>query len=122
MIEVTKVTDTSIELNGVHFKDGELVEQIMEVCHKFKHLYKDGYPCGRKARLKKGERTEKWDKSPGICFTYLITNDTKGHHLSINVLVSNVEQLREKYPDVVIMYFLQMYLQDVADGIMAIKA
>lgn len=126
MIEIARNTYSEadkmseIELEGVHFKDGELVEQIMEICHKYKHLYKDGYPCGRKARKKSGIVMEKWAKCPEICFAYLITNDTKGHNLLVKILLSNWESLQKRFTSAEIDYYAQMFAQDVADEILTL--
>ena len=120
MIDIIKVNERSIELRGVHFKDGEVIEQIMDICHKYKHLYKDGYPCGRKTRKKDGKRVKRWTDYPGICYTYLITNDTKEHNLLIKILVSSLDALKKKYTNTEIEHFTSMYIQDVTDEILGL--
>ncbi len=118
MVKITRITPSTIELKGIHFgSDGDKIDTIMDICHRFKHIYKDGYPYGRKTRKKRGERLEKWSKCPGICFTYLVTNDTRGHNLEIVVLVSDEEKLLERYTKEEIENYKQMYTQDVADAI-----
>ena len=117
MVEIIEITPSMIRLKGVNFTDGERVEKIMEICHKYKHLYKDGYPCGRKTRKEKKYRFRKWAQYPGICFTYLVTNDNEGHFLEIHILVSDKETLLKKYTEQDIEYYMQMYTQGVADEI-----
>ncbi len=117
MIEILRVTDSTIELSGISFRDGEMVDKIMEICHKFKHLYLEGYPCGRKTRKKSTEKYKKWTESPGICFTYTVTNDNENHNLIIHVFVSDMETLLKKYTEREINYYTQMYTQEIADGI-----
>lgn len=119
MVEITKITPSSIELKNISIADGEKVQKIMDICHKYKHLYKEGFPCGRKTRKETKKRMKKWMNCPEICFTYLITNDTKDHNLAIHVLVSNTEDVRKRYSESEIEYFMQMYTQDVADEIVA---
>lgn len=117
MVEVLEMTPAHIKLGGVHFVDGEKVQKIMDICHKYKHMYKEGYPCGRKTRKESKKRLKKWDKCPEICFTYLVSDDNAGHHLMIYVLVSDIESLLKKYTEQEIDYWRQMYIQDVADEI-----
>lgn len=119
MVEVIKITPTSIKLEGISFRDGEKVEKIMEICHKYKHMYKDGYPCGRKARKESGIVYKKWGKCPKICFAYLITNDNRSHNLEIDIVVHDVESLLKRYTLKEVEHFTQLYAQDVADEIMA---
>lgn len=120
MVEIASISPSIIELRGVKFEEGEKVQKIMDICHKFKHLYLEGYPCGRKTRKEKGLKLKRWGKCPGICFTYLVTNDNKSHNLAIHVLVSDVQSLLKKYSQDKIDYFTQMYTQDVADEIVNI--
>ena len=120
MIELVEITPSTIELKGVNFKDGEKVQQIMDICHKYKHLYKEGYPCGRKTRKKQKRQTERWVDCPEICFTYLVTNDNAKHHLVIHVLVSHKKSLFKKYSEDKIGYFMRMYTQNVADEIITL--
>lgn len=117
MVEIIEITPSIIKLKGVNFGDGVRVEKIMEICHKYKHLYKDGYPYGRKTRKAMKQRLKKWADCPGICFTYLVTNDNEGHFLEIHVLVSDKESLLQKYTEQEIEYFMQMYTQGIADEI-----
>lgn len=120
MIEIVEITPSTIELKGINFKDGEEVQQIMDICHKYKHLYKEGYPCGRKTRKKQEQQTERWVDCPEICFTYLITNDNAKHHLVIRVLVSCTKSLLKKYNETEIEYFMQMFTQNIADEIITL--
>ena len=117
MVEIISITPSSIELSGVRISDGEKVQQIMDICHKYKHLYKDGYPYGRKTRKELKKRLKKWADCPEICFTYLITDDTEGHYLAIHVLVSYTEALVKKFTETEIEYYKQMYTQSVAEEI-----
>ena len=117
MVELKKISPSVIELTGVNFADGEKVQQIMDICHKYKHLYKEGYPYGRKTRKAMGKRLKKWVDCPEICFTYLVTDDNAGHHLAIHVLVSDTESLLKRYSPSEIEYYRQMYTQDVANEI-----
>lgn len=120
MVEIASISPSIIELRGVRFEEGEKVQKIMDICHKFKHLYLEGYPCGRKTRKEKDLKLKRWGKCPRICFTYLVTNDNKSHNLAIHVLVSDVQSLLKKYSQDQIDYFTQMYTQDVADEIVNI--
>ena len=119
MIEILEITPSIIKLAGVSFTDGERVQMIMSICHKYKHMYKDGYPLGRKGRKALGKRLKKWADCPEICFTYLITDDNQGHYLAIHVLVSDTEELLKRYTEAEIEYYMQMYVQDVANEIVA---
>ena len=119
-MEVTGVTSSTIELKGISFSDGAKLEKIMDVCHKYKHLFKDGYPCGRRTRKKISQPLKKWGDCPEICFTYYLTNDNKDHHLAIQILVSDEESLLKKYTKREIEYFTQLYTQFVSDSIMDI--
>ena len=121
MVEITKIDSSTIELRGISIADGEKVKTIMDICHEYKHLYMEGYPCGRKTRLKNKKRIKKWAECPKICFTYLVTNDTKNHNLAIKILVSDTQNLKKIYSDREIEYYMQMYTQDVADRIIANK-
>lgn len=120
MIEIVEITPSSIELKGVRFKEGEKVQKIMDICHKYKHLYKEGYPCGRKTRKKQEEQATKWKNCPEICFTYLVTDDNAKHHLMIRVLVTRTKALLKRYSENEIEYFMQMYTQNVADEIISL--
>lgn len=117
MVEIVKITSDGIELKGVKFEQGERVQKIMDICHKFKHLYLEGYPCGRKTRKEKNLKLKRWGKCPRICFTYLVTNDTESHNLAIHILISDVQSLLTRYTEDEIYYFTSMYTQDVADEI-----
>lgn len=120
MAEIVRITPSTIELREINFKDdGEKVQKIMDIAHRFKHLYLEGYPCGRKTRKESKKRYKKWSDCPEICFTYLVTNDNTAtpNNLIIRVLVSDVEHLIEKYTQEEIDFYTQMYTQDVADEI-----
>ena len=117
MIEIAKITNSSIELKGVSFSDGEKIQEILEICHRTKHMYLEGYPCGRKTRLANKQRLKKWSDYPGICFTYVTTNDNKEHNVEIRILASNMEKLLERYTKKQIEYYSQKYIQDVANEI-----
>ena len=117
MVEVKEITPGKIKLGGIHFADGEKVQKVMDICHKYKHMYKDGYPCGRKTRKESKKRYKKWAECPEICFTYLVSDDNEGHYLTIHALVSDTDSLLKKYTEEEIEYFRQMYTQDVADEI-----
>ena len=116
-ITISGITPETIELSGVGFRDGEKVQQIMDICHKYKHLYIEGYPCGRKTRKEKKLKLKKWVDCPEICFTYLITNDNETGNLAIKLFISHQEQLAEKYSEKEILYFLQMFSQSIAEEI-----
>ena len=119
MVDIIKIDTSTLILKGVSIADGAKVQQIMDICHSAKHMYKDGYQQGRKTRKANKKRTKKWANSPGICFTYLITDDTEGHNLAIRVLVSDITNLRKKYTDREIEYYTQMYIQDIANQILS---
>ena len=72
MVEITSITQTDIELKGVSFDDKDMVEDIMAICHRLKHLYMEGHPCGKKTRRKNKIRMKKWAQCPEICFVYLV--------------------------------------------------
>ena len=111
----TEITDSGIKLDGVSFKDdGDKIQAIMEICHRYKHLYLDGYPCGHKTRKAQGLRLKKWGECPQICFTYYATNDTDGHNLAIQVVVSDMENLQKRYTIKQIEEFRQKFLLDVS--------
>ena len=120
MIEIVKITPSTIELKGVRFSDGQTVEKIMNICHKFKHLYLEGFPCGCKTRKNSKKKMKKWADCPGVCFTYWVTNDSENHNFTINILVSDIKNLLEKYTEREIEHFKQNYTQDVADAIASI--
>lgn len=115
-IAIKEIAPFTLVLQGANFNDQKKVQRVMDACHKHKHLFMEGYPCGRKTRKKMGGRMKKWPDYPGICFTYLVTagkNDT----LTVRVLVSSVEDLLTKYTRGEIGYYVQMYLQGVAEEI-----
>lgn len=120
MIKVVEVTEEKIELEGISFLDGEKVEQIMNICHKYKHMFLDGYPCGRKTRKISSEKYRKWEESPGICFTYTITDDNSCHHLMIKVFVSEEDKLLKKYSAKEILHYKELYTLRVSKEIAAI--
>lgn len=119
MVEIVSITPSRIKLKGITISDGEKVKKIMDICHEYKHMYKDGYPYGRKTRKLMGKRLKKWTDCPQICFTYLVTDDNEGHYLAIHVLVSDTEELLKRYTEQEIEYYMQMYVQDVANKIIA---
>ena len=122
MVEITTVTSSIIELSGIGFSDGEKVQKIMDICHKYKHLYKDGYYFGRKTRKKRGTKTAKWADCPEVSFTYLVTddtNDSQDPRLRIHVLISDTNGIHDRYTDNEIEYFRNMYVQEVADEILS---
>ena len=121
MIEIARITPSSIELKGVKFSDGETAQKIMDICHKFKHLYMEGYPCGRKTRKNAKKRYKKWVDCPEICFTYLVTNDNASHNLAIHVLVSDIQSLLKRYTEKEIEYYIQMFTQDIADEVITLE-
>ena len=118
MVEIIKNTSSGIELSGVKISDGEKMEIISNVCHKWKHMFKEGYPYGRKTRKERQERLKKWSGCPKICFTYLFTDDTAGHHLAIQIFVSYTEAVIKKYSEDQIEYYKCLYTQNVADEIL----
>ena len=119
MVEITKTTPSTIKVKNIGIADGNKVQMIMNICHKYKHLYKEGFPCGRKTRKTCRQRIEKWANCPEICFTYLITIDAENHNLTIGILVSDLENLRKRYTEREIEYHTQMYVSDIADEILA---
>ncbi len=119
MVEIKKITPSTIELTGVKINEGDKVQKIMDICHKYKHMYKEGYPYGRKTRKELKKRLKKWQECPEICFTYLVTDDNEGHHLTVHVLVSYTETLVKRYTEKEIEYYRQLYTQSVADEIIA---
>lgn len=114
-MEIRKISNTTIELSGVDINSKAEIEQILKACHKIKHLYLEGYPCGRKTRKKNNLKLKKWAKCPEICFVYLVT--PLGDGLIIRVLVSDLVSLKKRYTDDEINYFASMYIQNVADEI-----
>ena len=114
MVEITSIAQTDIELKGVSFDDKDMVEDVMAICHRLKHLYMEGRPYGKKTRRKNKIRMKKWAQCPEICFVYLVSASDR---LKIHILVSDVESLLERYTQSEIDYFTQMYVQDVADEI-----
>ena len=121
MIEIASITSTVLELKGISFNEGDKVQKILDICHKWKHMYMEGYPCGRTTRKQSKTRFKRWGSHPGICFTYLLTDDNEKHNLAIHVIISDMQKLRKKYSEREIMYYAQMYLQNVADEIISIN-
>lgn len=117
MIEIAAITPSSITLKGIEPYDYAGVEKIMDICHKYKHMYNDGYPCGRKARKKLGKRLKKWAYCPEICFVYLLKQSDES--LIIRILVSDYEGLLKKYSIEEIEHYRQMFTQNIADEIMS---
>lgn len=119
--EIVKVSKEEIIIRGLSSK----MSKIAEICHEQKHLYKEGYRCGRKTRKKIGEKTEKWEDCPEICFTYLLTDDFdenkkyKGHNgfLKIKILTSDRQSLLEKYSKVEIDDYAKQFAESIADEI-----
>ena len=118
MFEIAKMDSTSVEFKGITFKEGDKVQKIMDICHSWKHMFLEGYPCGRKTRNKLEKRPKKWADAPGVCLTYLVTNDNESHHLKLAILIGNEELLKRQYNKKELAYFVQMYLQRVTDEIL----
>lgn len=118
--KVVKISGEEIIIRGLR-----LSNSISKICHEQKHLYKEGYRCGRKTRKQMGKRTKKWEDCPEICFTYLFTDDFDedkeyGAHngfLKIKILVSDRESLRKKYSNDEIAEYAYKFALSIADRI-----
>lgn len=99
----------------------ESKETILNICHKHKHLFLDGYPHGQKTRrkLKKqgGITYTKWTGSPEIDIVYYLneSNDL----VNIVSIIGNQQEAREKYTNKELGLFLQNWQQYVIDDILA---
>ncbi len=116
MVEIVKIGASSIELKGVAFKESDKVQQILDICHRFKHLYMEGFPCGRKTRRENNLKLKKWAACPKITFTYIVT-PPYSENMTINILVSDLQDLRKRYTQTQIEYFTAMFVQGIADEI-----
>lgn len=121
-----KVVSTSSEeiiIRGLKSK----INAILDICHRKKHLFKDGYEHGRKTRKALGKVTERWADCPEICFAYLLTDDFdedkryKGHNdlLKISILISDETSLLKRYTREQIDDIAYKYATSVADEIEA---
>ena len=118
-IKEIEIEPFMLTMKGISFSDNETVQTIMDVCHKNKHLYMEGFPCGRKTRKKIKKKFERWAECPGMCFTYLVTSKAE-NSVTIRVLVSSVEELLGRYTRREILYYVQMFLQGIADEVLAL--
>ena len=112
-IEVIEVTPFILRLKGIGRDEVEKIWFIESVCHKYKHIFMEGYPCGRKTRKKLGIRMER-QQNPGICLTYLVTpqgNDT----VTVRILVSSVEEALKRYTRREILWFVQDFMQGLTE-------
>ena len=122
LVEIKEIQKSTIKLTGISFKDSEAIQKITEVCHHYKHMYRDGYPVGRKTRKKTGKRFYRWTDCPEISFTYLIMPDTSGQSsVKISIYVSDIEETEKKYSKEEISYFMNMFVQNIADGILQLE-
>lgn len=115
-IREMEVEPFTLTIKGLDLSD-ETMKLVGNVCHKHKHLYKEGYPCGRKTRMKTKKKYVR-QKNPGMCFTYLVTKHNGV--LVIHVLVSSLKELLERYTLDEILFQVQQYLQDVADELLKV--
>ena len=117
-IEIVEITPFILKLKGVGFNEIDKIRHIETVCHKYKHLFMEGFPCGRKTRKQLGIRMKRWQDYPGICLTYLVT-PKENNTATVRVLVSSVEKLLSRYTRSEIGYFVQMFLQYIAEEVAA---
>ncbi len=111
-IEVKEITPFICDLTiGAKFEP-EAREKIEKVCHKYKHIFMEGYPCGRKTRKKLGIRLER-QQNPGICLTYLVTSN--GGSATVRILVSSVEEALKRYTRREILWFVQDFMQSLTE-------
>lgn len=112
------IKDNCINIDGIDI-NAEAIEKVMNICHKYKHLYLDGYPHGRGTRKKLAETGvvfKKWRNSPHICISYIIRKSSE-NGLSIEAIVANKEKIKNKYSDEELRLFLYNWQQDVAENI-----
>ncbi|MBR6505558.1 hypothetical protein IKT18_01815 [Candidatus Saccharibacteria bacterium] len=117
-IEIVEITPFVLRFKGVGFNEVEKIMYIESVCHKYKHVFMEGFPCGRKTRKRLGARMKRWQDYPGICLTYLVT-PRENNTATVRVLVSSVEKLLSRYTRSEVGYFVQLYLQYVAEEVVA---
>ena len=131
MPSIVQVNHKSIILEGIDMFDKPLVEEILKICHRYKHLYLEGYKAGRKTRKAEGDMTEKWADCPEICITYTLMPCTeifeeennftpKGNtsYLEIRNFVSEEEKLSlTRMTADEIIYWRNRFTNDIADDI-----
>lgn len=111
-IEVKEITPFICDLTIGAREETEAREKIEKVCHKYKHIFMEGYPCGRKTRKQLGIRLER-QQNPGICLTYLVTSN--GGSATVRILVSSVEEALKRYTRREILWFVQDFMQSLTE-------
>ena len=114
------ITPDAIIIDGTD-KNNQARENILGVCHKYKHLYLDGYPHGKKTRRrlydKAGIVYQKWEESPKICIMYRLVPDESAGKILIKAFIANLEETSSKYTKRELSLFLQQWQQSVADEV-----
>ena len=129
--QIVEVNDKSIIVKGLSMKDdGGIIQKIMDICHRTKHLYKDGYECGHKTRSKTGKRHAYWEDCPHICIVYLITNDMDYEtgfkkdpnvpYLKICTVISELDDLKKRLTDREISLIRQMFISEISEKVEAL--
>lgn len=111
------VKDNDIYIDKIDI-DTETAEKIMKICHKYKHLYLDGFPHGRNTRKKlagTGAVFNKWENSPHVCITYVFKKANE--KVIINAIIANRQDVSRIYTDEELQLFLQQWQQDVLESL-----
>ncbi len=125
MLEISEVKITTYPEAITTFASrlsNEEKEFVLNICHKHKHMYLDGYPHGKKTRRKLrkqgGIEYDKWADSPEIDIVYYLSQ--KDERTEIIAIIGNLTDHAKRYTERELELFLQNWQQSVIEEISAL--